>query len=347
VQFVEIPAGGDLRAALAGTDAATLVCAGPPGTRLLDAQRVVVAYEQVGGRIVLAASPVPTGAAPPVAAPTPYRYVAPAAIGPAAALCELGAVDPDAWAAAFVAGADLELDIGAEIFLVRDGTGTDALVVGDDVIATATGTRPAVIIGDDVAAPVEKRDDLALLYAYDDAAVAPGEPTIEAAEIVRVRFWSRSVCDAVIRAAEAAAAWDSDPDDPVPGCEISLAALNPRLFGHVTQQVETLVWPALQTIWPKIAWNGVHDAFVIKYAAGTGDDALRLHHDVAQLSASVRLNDGYVGGALRFPRQAWDNHAVPVGDLIAWPSLVTHPHAAAPVTRGVKYGLTIWLSLPG
>lgn len=36
-----------------------------------------------------------------------------------------------------------------------------------------------------------------------------------------------------------------------------------------------------------------------------------------------------------------------VGDLVAWPSLVTHPHGGAPVTAGVKYGLTVWFALPG
>jgi hypothetical protein len=28
-----------------------------------------------------------------------------------------------------------------------------------------------------------------------------------------------------------------------------------------------------------------------------------------------------------------------VGSLIAWPSLVTHPHLSAPITSGVKYSL--------
>ena len=32
--------------------------------------------------------------------------------------------------------------------------------------------------------------------------------------------------------------------------------------------------------------------------------------------------------------------------LLAWPSLVTHPHEAGPLTSGVKYGLTIWCELP-
>ena len=76
-------------------------------------------------------------------------------------------------------------------------------------------------------------------------------------------------------------------------------------------------------------------------------EGLRLHHDVAQVSGSVRLNDGYEGGELVFPRQEVSNGSLPVGRLLAWPSLVTHPHAAEPVRRGVKYGLTIWFEVPG
>jgi predicted 2-oxoglutarate/Fe(II)-dependent dioxygenase YbiX len=67
---------------------------------------------------------------------------------------------------------------------------------------------------------------------------------------------------------------------------------------------------------------------------------------VAQVSASVRLNDGYEGGALEFPRHRFTNAEVPVGALLAWPSFVTHPHRSAPVRHGVKYSLTIWFELP-
>ena len=40
------------------------------------------------------------------------------------------------------------------------------------------------------------------------------------------------------------------------------------------------------------------------------------------------------------------NEPAAVGELIVWPSLVTHPHQATPLQRGVKYGLTIWFELP-
>jgi hypothetical protein len=35
-----------------------------------------------------------------------------------------------------------------------------------------------------------------------------------------------------------------------------------------------------------------------------------------------------------------------VGDLLAWPSLVTHPHQTSQLRSGVKYALTVWFELP-
>jgi hypothetical protein len=106
------------------------------------------------------------------------------------------------------------------------------------------------------------------------------------------------------------------------------------------------VWPRLQLVWPLIEYRGLRDAFVIRYLPGE-QDSLRLHQDIAQVSATVRLADGYEGAALRFPRQGYANDSQPIGSLLAWPSLVTHPHEAAALTSGVKYGLTIWCELPG
>jgi predicted 2-oxoglutarate/Fe(II)-dependent dioxygenase YbiX len=58
------------------------------------------------------------------------------------------------------------------------------------------------------------------------------------------------------------------------------------------------------------------------------------------------LNDSYEGALLDFPRQQFTNAQLPVGSLLAWPSLVTHPHGSTPIISGVKYSLTIWFELP-
>jgi hypothetical protein len=331
----ELAEGDDLTAALAGLDPGALVAVVPPGTALVAPERVVEAFERLEATVVLAASPIPTGTSAGVDAPTPYRCVAPAAIGPVEAVRALGVFTASALTDAYLGGADLELDLGAEIFLVRDGTGTDAITLDGEWFATATGTWPVFLIGDGQAA-----------LPMDDRLRGSAVARVLAPEVLAMPFWTPEKCAAVVAAAERAQAWGSDPDDPVPGYEVSLATVDPVLFAGVEKQCADLVVPVLRAHWPQIAWNGLQDAFVIKYVATEGVNELPLHHDVAQISGSVRLNTGYVGGALSFPRQGWDNGGVAVGDIVLWPSLVTHPHCGAPVERGVKYGLTIWFRLP-
>lgn len=191
-------------------------------------------------------------------------------------------------------------------------------------------------------------DDLLRVLGYADAVDPAGGDTAlrdVAQDLVAVPWWTPSFCQALIRAAEAVGGFDADPEDPVPGEEISLAAISPRLFAAVQDDVGLRLWPVLRQRWPLIDYHGLRDAFVIRYEPGRQTE-LRLHHDVAQVSASVKLNDDYQGGVLEFPRQQASNADLAVGTLLAWPSLVTHPHRATPVTSGVKYSLTIWCELP-
>lgn len=191
-------------------------------------------------------------------------------------------------------------------------------------------------------------DDLARVLGYADAVDASGvdaAPSPLADDLFMMPWWTPAFCGALIRAAEAVGGFDTQPDDPVPGEEISLAAISPRLFEAVQDDVGLRLWPALRRHWPLIDYHGLRDAFIIRYEPGRQTE-LRLHHDVAQVSASVKLNADYQGGVLEFPRQQASNAEVPVGMLLAWPSLVTHPHRATAVTAGVKYSLTLWCELP-
>ncbi len=188
-------------------------------------------------------------------------------------------------------------------------------------------------------------DDLQQILGYRGAADPREGLTELGPEIFVVPFWTPSFCATVIRAAEAVGAFQPQPHDPVPGHEVSLAIISPRLFEAVEVDLGVRIWPQLQSVWPYIDYHGLRDVFVIKYALGE-QEALRMHHDVAQVSASLKLNEGYDGAVLDFPRQGVDNSQVPVGELVVWPSMVTHPHQATPLQQGVKYGLTVWFELP-
>jgi hypothetical protein len=183
-----------------------------------------------------------------------------------------------------------------------------------------------------------------MLLTYDGAVDDDGAIAEAGPDLYLLPFWTPRMCAAVVRAAELIG-FEPDPDDPVPGHEVSLAAISPALYAAVERDVGMRIWPQLQQVWPLIEYSGLRDAFVIRYRAGE-QESLRIHQDIAQVSATVRLNGGYDGAALSFPRQDFDNTDQPVGSLLAWPSLVTHPHEAAALRSGVKYGLTIWCELP-
>ncbi len=186
-------------------------------------------------------------------------------------------------------------------------------------------------------------DDLERVLAYRDAVDDRRGVDVVGPDLLVVPFWTPRFCAAVVRAADLVG-YASTPDDPVPGLEVSLAAISPRLYEAVQDDLGNRIWPALLTEWPLIDYHGLRDAFVIRYEAC--DESLRVHHDVAQVSASVKLDADYDGAELCFPRQGFDNAALPVGALLAWPSLVTHPHEVGPLRRGVKHGLMIWFELP-
>jgi hypothetical protein len=192
----------------------------------------------------------------------------------------------------------------------------------------------------------DEHGDLERILGYRGA-IADGDAHVHelAAEIYATSFWTPEFCAALIRAAEATGAFEPHPDDPVPGHEVSLAVISPRLYEAVQDDLGRRIWPLLQTQWPYIDYYGLRDAFVIRYALGEQEE-LRIHHDVAQVSASVKLNADYDGGELDFPRQGWTNARVAVGDLVAWPSLVTHPHRTNRLRAGIKYAVTIWFELP-
>ena len=139
------------------------------------------------------------------------------------------------------------------------------------------------------------------------------------------RSGRREFCATVIRAAEAVGAFEPQPDDPVPGHEVSLAVISPRLFEAVEIDLGVRIWPQLQTVWPYIDYHGLRDVFVIRYALGE-QESLRIHHDVAQVSASVKLNDGYEGAVLDFPRQGVTNASLG-GRRAAGVAVAGHPSA--------------------
>lgn len=279
-------------------------------------------------------------------------------------LAETGAAvltDPERTVYVGLAGAILALAAGDDVDVAVDEVGGvihrwsphdgSSIILNRWVRATAAGREPCVVIADDrdgldAAYEADTSRDLVRILRYDDAVDTDDAWAVVAPEMLDVAFWTPEFCATVIRAAEATGAFTPQDDDPVPGHEVSLATISPALFDAVEQHVAAAIMPVVHQVWPYVDYHGLRDAFVIKYAPGMQTE-LRVHHDVAQLSGSVKLNDGYSGCALEFARQDFDNGDMAVGRMLVWPSLVTHPHRATPLTAGVKYSLTLWFELPG
>ena len=76
-------------------------------------------------------------------------------------------------------------------------------------------------------------DDLQRVLGYVDAIDDSRPLESVGPDLYVTSFWTPQFCAAIIRAAEAIGAFEPQPDDPVPGHEVSLAVISPRLFEHV------------------------------------------------------------------------------------------------------------------
>ncbi len=163
---------------------------------------------------------------------------------------------------------------------------TEVVVLNGGLLDVVAGVPVAVVL--DASSELRAKvaagagGDLARLLRYDGAVDPATWYRVVADEIVEVPLWTPEFCMTVVQAAEAVGAWTPDEHDPVPGNEVSLAAISPRLFAHLEDHLATHVMPLLNEVWPIAEFAGVQDAFVIKYVPG-GTDGLRLHHDVAQI----------------------------------------------------------------
>ena len=100
-------------------------------------------------------------------------------------------------------------------------------------------------------------DDLQQVFGYRGAIDERSGVSMVGPDLLVVPCWTPEFCATVIRAAEAIGAFELQPDDPVPGHEVSLAIISPRLFETVQEDFGTRIWPQLQTVWPYVDYYGL------------------------------------------------------------------------------------------
>jgi hypothetical protein len=284
----------------------------------------------------------------------PYPY---GLLGPTDAMLELsGHVrraayhqdDADLIATVLLEGSSpLVLDTATRVFHVLDGTGTDTVAVagrlhtgGEQplvVIDAQPGARELARVRHDLADPGAR--DLGRILRYDGAVDVSDDVALAASDILISSFWTPEFCATIIRAAESADSWVV-ADSHELSSEVRLDALSPRLVALLEDDLESRIWPLAVGHWRHAALARLNQIVVVRREAGEGTPGLDSDEDMGELCGSIRLNDGYHGGGLLFPRQQWNSRETPVGSLSIWPAF-THPHRPESVTRGVEYLLNL------
>ena len=156
-------------------------------------------------------------------------------------------------------------------------------------------------------------------------------------------FLNEDYCEELIRVADEFNEWKQLPNDKFPGQEVRLKKLYEKYYNIYEKAYFSKFVPVVEKYWKPLSMYGIRDLFVIKYEVGK-QTSLRLHHDMSLVTGSMKLNNDYTGGILKFPRQGVDNLETPIGSVIIWPGQVTHGHECTEITSGTKYGLTLWTS---
>jgi GR25 family glycosyltransferase involved in LPS biosynthesis len=154
-------------------------------------------------------------------------------------------------------------------------------------------------------------------------------------------FLSAQNCNYLIKRAESHGGWAPLPGDAFPAYEIRLKEFAPDVYEKLVEYVKTVMYKTVKFVYNPLDLKGLKDCFIMRYTMDT-QRSLGLHHDTSLVTGSVKLNTGYSGGILQFPRSGMTNENIPLGHMMIFPGQVTHPHLCTELTSGVKYSLTLW-----
>ena len=220
----------------------------------------------------------------------------------------------------------------------------DDLIVHNGKVYNPTyGGYPAVIHGNgggDVKAKFEALYQETLGNKANVRTYAEADSfKVLADDILMIDFMSPEMCQEWIDIAEEHGGFAPDPHDNVPSHDIHLKLLG--LFEETDRFMREKAAKIIDAYWDPQSWQGIRKAFAMKYTAGQ-QTSLPIHVDHSLITGSVKLNDDYEGAVLTWPKQKFDNKDVPVGKMILFPGMVTHPHYVNELRSGTKYSATIW-----
>ena len=184
-----------------------------------------------------------------------------------------------------------------------------------------------------------------------EEALAPASCWREAGpDILVIPFLRPDFCAELVAAAETVGDFKPLPSDvenaAAPGQELRLNIIAPEIARQFDIHFQERIAPVLRTHWWPLNLGKTRMPFILRYSPDT-QPVLDPHHDAAMVSMTILLNEGYEGGELTFPRQHWTSEGVGIGEVIVFPSRVTHVHWVMPVIAGTRFAMAAWIAVPG
>lgn len=248
-------------------------------------------------------------------------------------------------------GKNLSIDLDKECYIFQNhGEAHEDVVLlnNGQLRNTATRCRPCILHGNGGSHHKERffkfiqplvRDlkytPKIINYIKEDSA------QVVSSDILEMKFLSPQMCRKFIELAEKSNKWESMYGDKFPGQEIRIREISIPLFEELENQFMDICKPIVEKYWFPTMLYGLRDAFIIKYSPES-QKSLNCHNDASMVSGMIKLNEDYTGGDTYFYRQKFSNINTKQGNIILWPSQVTHGHEGREVTSGTKYNLVIW-----
>lgn len=151
-------------------------------------------------------------------------------------------------------------------------------------------------------------------------------------------LFTEEFCERLIKEANESEKWTRGRHDHYPATDMLINKLGLRWYYE--RILKEFVYPVAIHYWhlEGKGWDTMgSENFIIKYEESV-QGHLSLHHDYADISCVVALNEGYEGGGTYFSKQKM-LHKGKTGYVSIHPSQITHRHGARPVSKGERYVL--------
>ena len=165
-------------------------------------------------------------------------------------------------------------------------------------------------------------------------------------DIYVMPIWTEEYCAYVIDQAEkhhdfvSGAGYAGTGENPkIRTTDMKLSVL-PEVFKGYLGTYQGMLRQIIKKVWLVTVDHA--DAFITRYTMDTQTRLLPHMDHSSIVSMTIKLNQDYEGGHLRFVRQNLVSAKVPVGYICFFPGGCTHVHEVMPLKSGRRYAITFW-----